>query len=106
MGITDVEIIGYPADILEKYNNQVIALKPEDIEEFKWVMLTELDKIVRYKDVGDMNIPNNSGQLKDEPIVLVKKENATLQELLQNLKKTNPQEGHQSNPQTSTLGEK
>lgn len=87
-GLDDIEITGYPADSRDvKHKGKNVALKFEDIEEYKKTMKTDLIKIVLYDNVGDCNITAyvEKNKIENEgPIVLIGDQ--TLQEYIESEK--------------------
>ena len=81
-GLEDVEIIGYPADCLERQDDgKIIIADYKDIESCKKILLGELKKIAMYDDVSDMEIPNmdeiNISDFNEKGLVIrIDKQNA------------------------------
>ena len=74
-GLEDVEIIGYPADCLERQDDgKIIIADYKDVESCKKILLGELKKIAMYDDVSDMEIPNmdelDIGDFTEEGLVI------------------------------------
>lgn len=64
MGMNDINIIGYPASAIKKYEGRGVAMQGT-INDVIDCLLGELEKIGKYDDVEDLVLPDNTDYILD-----------------------------------------
>lgn len=77
-GLNDIEIMGYPADEIDKDGKPMmfddenrVAMNVESASAFIRIVLGELFRIEKYSDCADMQIQYSNKGIDDGPIVLI-----------------------------------